>query len=79
MAKATLSYDISSDEDAGAFRAAVAAMDLALAVNDHYEYLRQRLKYDVLDDAAHQAIEQARDNLTGMLREHGVDLDRIVF
>ena len=73
MAKVTIEFDTVEDKD---------EMELCLNGSRWYlvawemkQYLRNRLKYEPLNDGQYQIVEQTIDNLNQLMRDNGVTFD----
>ena len=62
-------------DEAEEFSAAMQGGRARLALWSFDQYLRNRLKYEQLEPAVHDALEHARAELHSMLAEHRVTLD----
>ena len=79
MAKAILEFDLNEPDDVQAHKRAVKALDMAMALWDMDEYLRQQLKYnDKITGEVYDALDKAREQLRGFMNEHNVDLDELI-
>ena len=73
MAKVTIEFDTVEDQH---------EMDMCINGDKWYlvawemsQYLRNRLKYEPLNDGQYQIVEQKIDNLNQLMRENGVTFD----
>jgi hypothetical protein len=79
MAKAILEFDLNEVEDVTAHKRAVKAIDMAMALWDMDQYLRQQLKYnDKITGEVYDALDKAREQLRDFMNNHNVDLDELL-
>ena len=79
MAKAILEFDLNEVEDVTAHKRAVKALDMAMALWDMDQYLRQQLKYnDKITGEVYDALDKAREQLRDFMNNHNVDLDELI-
>jgi hypothetical protein len=79
MAKAILEFDLNEVEDVTAHKRAVKAIDMAMALWDMDQYLRQQLKYnDKITGEVYDALDKAREQLREFMNQHNVDLDELL-
>ena len=79
MAKAILEFDLNEPDDVQAHKRAVKALDMAMALWDMDEYLRQQLKYnDKITGEVYDALDKAREQLRDFMNNHNVDLDELI-
>jgi cell fate (sporulation/competence/biofilm development) regulator YlbF (YheA/YmcA/DUF963 family) len=79
MAKAILEFDLNEVEDVTAHKRAVKALDMAMALWDMDQYLRQQLKYnDKITGEVYDALDKAREQLRDFMNNHNVDLDELL-
>ena len=73
MARATLSFLL--PDEAEEFSAALQGGRARTVLWSFDQYLRNRVKYEQLEPAVHDALKHARAELHSMLAEHRVTLD----
>ena len=79
MVKAILEFDLNEVEDVTAHKRAVKAIDMAMALWDMDQYLRQQLKYnDKITGEVYDALDKAREQLREFMNQHNVDLDELL-
>jgi hypothetical protein len=79
MAKAILEFDLNEVEDVTAHKRAVKDIDMAMALWDMDQYLRQQLKYnDKITGEVYDALDKAREQLRDFMNNHNVDLDELL-
>lgn len=57
--------------------AAVSGMDMACALFDLRNYLRNRMKYESLSNEAYKELEKVSDELNGYILGLSVDIDNL--
>lgn len=66
-----MTFDLEEPGDADAFRRASAADDLCATLYDLQEWLRVQVKYEGRE------FEDVRTHLDALMRENGIDLERL--
>lgn len=73
VARATLTFYLPDEADE--FRSALHGGQFKSVLWSLDQHLRNRIKHEELSGAVHDALQQTRDELHAMLREHGCSLD----
>jgi hypothetical protein len=73
MAKVTIEFD--SIEDKHEMEMFLNGMKWYLLAWELDQYLRNRLKHEILSEDAYKALDEARDKLYELLREDGLTFD----
>ena len=77
--KATLEFDLDEGQDKTAHLRCVKAVNMAVALWDMDQYLRNQLKYnDKITGEVYDALDKAREQLRGFMNDHNVNLDELL-
>lgn len=73
--KATIEFNLPEEERE--HMRMLKALDLVLAINKMDNYLRSKVKYEELNEEAHNAFASAREELYSILNEYNINLDEL--
>lgn len=80
MAKGILEFDLNEQDEVMAHKRCVKSLDLALVLWDMDAYLRAETKYapDSMSSEVYGALQDARNKLHEIMRQHSIDLDELI-
>lgn len=79
MAKGILEFDLNEPDEIEAYKRAVKALDLVLALWDIDQYLRTQTKYnESLTEDQHKVMEKAREEFYDIINKHNISFNELL-
>ena len=78
--KAKLIFDLDDKYDEEAHLCAIKSLDLAMALHDMDQHLRNQTKYapDSMSSEVYGALQETRDKLHEIMKERSIDFDELI-
>jgi len=73
MAKAILEYNLNEPDDVKAHIRAVKSLDMAIALWEINQFLRNEAKYK-----DNEIADKLREEIYGIMNDHNIDLDELI-
>ena len=76
--KATLEFDLNDADDIKAHLRCIKATNMAIALWDITNKLRNQRKYSTLTDVEYKMVESIQTDILETLHENGINLDELI-